>query len=206
VAIKPDMKALDIACGAGCFAQLAAQAGANVNVIDASSELLAHAWQRTPDGDFREGAMIDLPGPDRTFDLVTGINVFQYASDCVKALRALARNRRGTGEESARQSSCGGWLRGLGAEIDEQGVDGDPGGALTARTGLCSGRWSRWEIIIAIAARKPGASSLCPDLTLALARQLRLQRHASDEVHRNAHMRRFNRRRQWSDLGPDRTW
>lgn len=91
VAVKPGMRVLDIACGAGFFAQLAAQAGATVSGIDASSELLAYARQRTPSGDFREGEMIDLPWPDHTFDLVTGFNAFQYSNDFVKALSEAKR-------------------------------------------------------------------------------------------------------------------
>jgi len=65
---------LDIACGSGFAAQLAAGRGATVTGLDASDPLLAIARARTPAGEFRLGDMLDLPFDDATFDVVTSFN------------------------------------------------------------------------------------------------------------------------------------
>jgi SAM-dependent methyltransferase len=82
---------LDVGCGPGLAAQLAAQHGAHVAGLDAAEESLTIARERTPQGDFRAGEMEDLPWPDNTFDVVTGFNAFQYAADVVNALREARR-------------------------------------------------------------------------------------------------------------------
>jgi len=53
--------------------------------------LLEIARERTPAGDFRRGEMEELPYADRTFDLVTGFNSFQFAANPVNALRQARR-------------------------------------------------------------------------------------------------------------------
>lgn len=82
---------LDIGCGSGLFTQMAAQRGAQVSGIDASEPFLAIARERTPQGDFRNGEMEELPYPDQTFDLVTGFNSFQFAANPVRALQEARR-------------------------------------------------------------------------------------------------------------------
>jgi SAM-dependent methyltransferase len=77
---------LDVGCGAGMAAQMAAARGAQVAGIDAAEALLAIARQRTPEGDFRCGDMEELPFDDGRFDVVTGFNSFQYAGNPVVAL------------------------------------------------------------------------------------------------------------------------
>ena len=64
---------------------------------------------------------------------------------------------------------CRGWFAAASAQIDEQRIDGDPGGSLAAWTGLRGGWRSRREVVVALTALEPGASSLGPDLALALA-------------------------------------
>jgi SAM-dependent methyltransferase len=81
----------DVGCGSGMAAQIAAQLGAGVYGLDASENLLAIARQRVPQGDFRLGEMEELPFPDRSFDLVTGFNSFQYAANPAKALAEAKR-------------------------------------------------------------------------------------------------------------------
>jgi ubiquinone/menaquinone biosynthesis C-methylase UbiE len=44
-----------------------------------------------PNGDFRVGELESLPFPDRTFDLVTGFNSFQYAGNPGAALAEARR-------------------------------------------------------------------------------------------------------------------
>lgn len=82
---------LDVGCGSGMAAQLAAERGAHVAGFDATEPLLEVARERVPDGTFRSGDMEELPFPDDAFTLVTGFNSFQFAGDPVRALREAAR-------------------------------------------------------------------------------------------------------------------
>jgi SAM-dependent methyltransferase len=82
---------LDVGCGPGLAAQLAAKRGMHVAGLDAAEALLEIARERTPQGDFRLGEMEDMPWPDNTFDVVTGFNAFEYATDVVNALREARR-------------------------------------------------------------------------------------------------------------------
>jgi ubiquinone/menaquinone biosynthesis C-methylase UbiE len=93
VDLKPGARYLDVGCGAGLAAQLAAARGAQVSGLDAAENMLAIARTRVPDGDFHVGELESLPFPDGTFDLVTGFNAFQYAANPVAAL-ADARKRK----------------------------------------------------------------------------------------------------------------
>lgn len=84
-------KLLDVGCGAGLAALLAAQRGAAITGLDASAPIIDIARERVPGGDFRVGEIEDLPFADATFDVVTGFNSFQYAADPVAALREATR-------------------------------------------------------------------------------------------------------------------
>lgn len=85
---------LDVGCGPGLAAHLAAQRGATVAGLDAAEASLEIARERTPAGEFRLGEMEDLPWPDNTFDVVTGFNAFQYAANVTNALREARRVAR----------------------------------------------------------------------------------------------------------------
>jgi len=80
---------LDIACGSGFAAQLAARRGAAVTGTDASGALVTIARARTPEGDFRLGDMFALPFPDASFDVATSFNGIWKG--CEAALREAAR-------------------------------------------------------------------------------------------------------------------
>jgi SAM-dependent methyltransferase len=82
---------LDVGCGSGLFCQLALQQGLDVSGLDATTELITIAQRKTPGGHFKTGDMEELPYPDHTFDLVTGINSFQYAANPVRALEEAYR-------------------------------------------------------------------------------------------------------------------
>lgn len=82
---------LDVGCGAGMAAQIAAERGAKVVGIDASTELLAIARVRVPNGDFRASDMEALLFSDGTFDVITGFNSFQYAGNPIVALGEARR-------------------------------------------------------------------------------------------------------------------
>jgi SAM-dependent methyltransferase len=82
---------LDIGCGAGLAAEIAASRGAAVSGIDAAAELLAIARSRVPLGEFRQGDLEALPFGDQAFDVVTGFNSFQFAGNPAVALGEARR-------------------------------------------------------------------------------------------------------------------
>jgi SAM-dependent methyltransferase len=85
---------LDVGCGAGGFSRLAAGAGAVVTGIDAAEPLVAIARERVPAGRFSVGDIQYLPYDDGAFDVVAGVNSFQYAADPVAALAEARRVAR----------------------------------------------------------------------------------------------------------------
>ena len=82
---------LDVCCGSGLAAQIAARRGAVVHGLDASDRLLTIASARTPDGDFRHGDMHALPWDDESFDVVTSFRGIWGPNDqaIVEAERVL---------------------------------------------------------------------------------------------------------------------
>ena len=92
--VKAGTRYLDVGCGAGMAAQIAAARGAQVSGIDAAEALLEIARRRTPAGDFRRGDLEELPFNDRSFDVVTGFNSFQYAGNPAVALAEARRVTR----------------------------------------------------------------------------------------------------------------
>jgi SAM-dependent methyltransferase len=91
VGVQPGTRLLDVGCGPGLAAQLAARRGVTVAGLDAAESSIAIARERTPGGDFRVGEMEHLPWPDSTFDVVTGFNSFPFAADIVQSLREARR-------------------------------------------------------------------------------------------------------------------
>jgi SAM-dependent methyltransferase len=90
---SPGARVLDAGCGSGLFAELIAERRCDVIGIDASEPLLALARRRNPSVMFHRADLETLPFPDEHFDVVTGINSFQYAAS---QLHALAEARRVT--------------------------------------------------------------------------------------------------------------
>jgi SAM-dependent methyltransferase len=90
-AVRPGTEYLDVGCGSGMAAQIAAGRGAKVSGIDAAEPLLNIARSRTPVGEFKRGDLESLPFADKTFDVVTGFNSFQYAGNPVVALKEARR-------------------------------------------------------------------------------------------------------------------
>ena len=95
--IGPGTRLLDVGCGDGAFCEIAAAFGAEVHGVDAEPERIAVAAERVPQGDFRLALMEDLPWPDGAFDVVTGLNAFQYALDVDLALKEARRVTRADG-------------------------------------------------------------------------------------------------------------
>jgi SAM-dependent methyltransferase len=83
---------LDIACGSGYAASVAAGRGADVVGLDASEALIAIARARTPAGDFRVGDMFALPFADDTFDVATSFNgIWKGCEDALLEARRVVR-------------------------------------------------------------------------------------------------------------------
>jgi SAM-dependent methyltransferase len=87
--VGPGTRLLDIACGSGYAASVAAGRGATVTGLDASEALIAIARARTPGGDFRVGDMFALPFEDDCFDVATSFNGIWKG--CEDALREAGR-------------------------------------------------------------------------------------------------------------------
>ena len=98
--IRPGTALLDVGCGTGGAAQLASRRGATVAGLDAADNALQIARERTPDGDFRAGDLEKLPWSPQSFDIVTGFNSFQFASDIVAGLREARRVTKPGGKVS----------------------------------------------------------------------------------------------------------
>ena len=82
---------LDVGCGSGLFCKIASEKGVNVTGIDASENLITEAKKRTNSVKFLTGEMEELPFDNEIFDVVTGFNSFQYASNIKNALVEAAR-------------------------------------------------------------------------------------------------------------------
>jgi SAM-dependent methyltransferase len=100
-AVGERARLLDVACGSGFAAAMAAARGAVVSGIDATPELLEIARERVPDGDFRVGAMDELPWDDGSFDVATCVNGFQFAVDPAVAIGEATRVVVGRGRVGA---------------------------------------------------------------------------------------------------------
>jgi SAM-dependent methyltransferase len=94
VGVGQGTELLDAGCGAGLAAQLAAQRGAVVSGLDATSALLAIAAERVPNGEFAAGDLEALPYASDAFDVVVGFNSFQYAASPRGALEQARRVAR----------------------------------------------------------------------------------------------------------------
>jgi len=83
---------LDIACGSGYAASVAAERGAKVSAIDASEALIAIARARTPQADIRLGDMFGLPFEDGQFDVATSFNgIWKGCEDALREARRVVR-------------------------------------------------------------------------------------------------------------------
>lgn len=83
---------IDIACGSGYAAGVAANRGAEVSGLDASEALIAIARARVPAGDFRVGDMFALPFADDRFDVATSFNgIWKGCEDALREARRVVR-------------------------------------------------------------------------------------------------------------------
>ena len=90
--VGPGTRLLDIACGSGYAASVAAGRGAEVSGLDTSEALIAIARTRTPAGNFRVGDMFALPFADGRFDVATSFNgIWQGCEDALREARRVVR-------------------------------------------------------------------------------------------------------------------
>jgi SAM-dependent methyltransferase len=90
--VGPGTRLLDIACGSGYAASVAAGRGAEVAGLDASEALIAIARVRTPGADFRVGDMFALPFDDDRFDVATSFNgIWKGCEDALREARRVVR-------------------------------------------------------------------------------------------------------------------
>jgi ubiquinone/menaquinone biosynthesis C-methylase UbiE len=89
--VRPGAALLDIGCGAGGALALAHAMGAEVAGLDASANLAGIARKRLPGARIEIGEMEELPFAGEDFDIVTGINSFQFAGDMLKAFAEARR-------------------------------------------------------------------------------------------------------------------
>jgi SAM-dependent methyltransferase len=99
--VGPGVRLLDLGCGSGCAARMAADLGGLVTGIDITPELIAIARERVPGGDFRVGGIDALPFTDASFDLAVGFNAFQFAGDPAGAMCEARRVVRPGGRVAA---------------------------------------------------------------------------------------------------------
>jgi SAM-dependent methyltransferase len=93
--IEPGEDVIDLACGTGNAALLAAGAGARVVGIDGAARLLEVAAERAhADGvalDLRRGDLLALPAPDASADVVVSVFGVIFAADAAAALGEISR-------------------------------------------------------------------------------------------------------------------
>jgi len=92
---QADERVLDLACGTGNAALLAAARGARVVGVDAAPRLLAVARERARSlslaAEFVHGDLLKLPVPDGSADVVLSVFGLIFAPDPTAALKEVAR-------------------------------------------------------------------------------------------------------------------
>lgn len=89
--LSANTQVLDIGCGSGLFIKMADAQGAGITGIDVSDELLKIARERNPGATLLNQDMELLPFMEKSFDLVSGFNSLQYASDILKVLEEIKK-------------------------------------------------------------------------------------------------------------------
>jgi len=91
LAVGSGTRMLDVACGSGYAAGMAAERGAEVIGIDITPELLAIARERLPGAEFHDSGMDVLPFAAESFDAVTAFSALQFAEDPAAAVAEAYR-------------------------------------------------------------------------------------------------------------------
>lgn len=94
-AIEEDERVLDLGCGTGNAALLAARAGAEVTAVDPAERLLSVARERFAaedlDADFVQASAEELPFPPESFDVVLSVFAVMFAPDPARAASEIVR-------------------------------------------------------------------------------------------------------------------
>jgi SAM-dependent methyltransferase len=100
-ALSPGERVVDLGCGTGNAALLAAARGARVVAIDAAPRLLDVARERArsrgSEIEFREGDLLDLPVDDGSADVMISVFGLIFATDPSRGIGELGRVVRGGG-------------------------------------------------------------------------------------------------------------
>ncbi|MFF5083644.1 class I SAM-dependent methyltransferase [Actinoplanes sp. NPDC000266] len=87
----PPGVALDAACGTGRYTGYLAARGHRVIGVDSSPDMLAHARERVPSADLRQGDLHELPLPDDHVDIVVCALALTHLPDLTPAISEFAR-------------------------------------------------------------------------------------------------------------------
>ncbi len=93
-AVSPDQRVLDVACGTGIVARVAAdRVGAQGRVVglDLNEAMLAVARRVRPDLEWRQGDASELPFADATFDVALCQSGLMFIPEPARALHEMAR-------------------------------------------------------------------------------------------------------------------
>lgn len=112
--VQPGTRVLDVACGAGQLALMAARDGALVTGVDIAANLVSQARQRADAEGLRarfdEGDAEALPYPDGSFDLVTSLIGAMFAPRPELVARELVRVCRPGGRIAMANWTAGGFV------------------------------------------------------------------------------------------------
>lgn len=115
--VQPGERVLDLGCGTGNVALLAARAGAAVTAVDPAPRLLDVARRRLGNEGFEatwtHAAAEDLPLGDATFDVAISVFALIFAADAERAARELLRVVRPRGRVLFTAWTAGGALAGM---------------------------------------------------------------------------------------------
>ena len=92
---KPDLQMLDVGCGTGANLEMLSEFG-DAQGVDLSAEALAFCRTRGLEH-VKQGEAENLPYEDKSFDLVTGLDVVEHLDDDLAGLKEMHRVLRPSG-------------------------------------------------------------------------------------------------------------